>query len=75
MGIQSINSYLISKNFHKNYLDYLYFKEINITKEKKWSILKKFEYLFIPKVSIIIPVFNIENSIIKCLGSILRFKF
>lgn len=38
------------------------------------NIIKKVNYLFKPKVTVIIPVFNVEKYIIKCLDSIINQK-
>jgi len=55
------------------YLDYLYFKHINLAKEKnEEKILKKTDISFKPKVSVIIPIFNVEQYLIECLNSIIN---
>ena len=72
----------IKKNFENNirieenntfYLDYLYFKHVNIAKEKcEEKILKKSNITFKPKVSVIIPIYNVQNFLIDCLDSIVK---
>ena len=75
LGIDIIPSNLISQEFHEKYLNHLYFKHINLINEKlKVHIIKKTNYLFKPKVSVIIPVYNLEKYIIKCLDSIIKQK-
>ena len=55
------------------YLDYLYFKHINIAKEKsEVKILKKSQFSFKPKVSVIIPIYNVQNYLALCLDSIVN---
>ena len=55
------------------YLDYLYFKHINIAKDKcEEKILKKLNISFIPKVSIIIPIYNVQNYLIECIESVVN---
>ena len=77
------NLYLkIKTNFENNirieenntfYLDYLYFKHVNIAKEKyEEKILKKSNLTFKPKVSVIIPIYNVQNFLIDCLDSIVK---
>jgi hypothetical protein len=77
------NLYLkIKTNFENNirieenntfYLDYLYFKYVNIAKEKyEEKILKKSNLTFKPKVSVIIPIYNVQNFLIDCLDSIVK---
>jgi glycosyltransferase involved in cell wall biosynthesis len=71
LDISPIPSYLISNEFHEKYLDNLYFKHINLAKQKhEENIIKKYNYSFKPKVSVIIPIFNVEDYIIECLDSI-----
>ena len=77
------NLYLkIKTNFKNNirieenntfYLDYLYFKHVNIAKEKcEEKILKKSNLTFKPKISVIIPIYNVQNFLIDCLDSIVK---
>jgi glycosyltransferase involved in cell wall biosynthesis len=73
LGIGPIPTYLISKNFNEKYINHLYFKHVNNVKKKnEVKIIKKSQYSFTPKVSVIIPIYNLENSIINCLDSILN---
>ena len=73
LGIEPIPSFLISKEFHEKYLDNLYFKHLNLIKEKnEITIISKSQFSFTPKVSVIIEVYNAENYIIECLDSILN---
>ncbi len=73
LGIEPIPSFLISKNFDEKYLDNLYFKHINLMKDKnEINIVRKTQMFFIPKVSVIISVYNVENFIMDCLDSILN---
>ncbi len=63
------------KNKENNtfYLNYLYFKHVNIAKEKcEENILKKPNFPFKPKVSVIIPVYNVEKYLALCLDSIIN---
>lgn len=55
------------------YLNYLYFKHVNIAKEKcEEKILKKSHFSFKPKVSVIIPIYNVQNYLTFCLNSIIN---
>ena len=55
------------------YLDYLYFKHVNIAKEQcEEKILKKYNISFRPKVSVIIPIYNVQNYLITCIESIVN---
>ena len=75
LGIDMIASDLISQDFYENYLNNLYFKHINLINEKfEVNIIKNSSYLFDPKVSVIIPIYNIEKYIIQCLNSIIKQK-
>ncbi len=75
LGIDNIPSNLISEEFHEKFLNHFYFKHINMINEKfEVNIVKNVNYLFNPKVSVIIPVYNVENYIIKCLDSIINQK-
>jgi len=66
--IQEINKKEENNTF---YLDYLYFKHINIAKEKcEEKILKKLNISFRPKVSVIIPIYNVQNYLILCIESV-----
>ena len=68
--IQEINKKEENNTF---YLDYLYFKYVNIAKEKyEEKILKKSNLTFKPKVSVIIPIYNVQNFLIDCLDSIVK---
>ena len=74
MEIDLIPSKNISKKFHEKdekYIDNIYFKHFNKVNEKyKITIIKKGKYFFKPKVSLLIPIYNIEKYIIQCLESI-----
>ncbi len=74
LEINLIPSKNISKRFHEKYekyIDSIYFKHLNKVNEKNTiKIIKKANYLFKPKVSVIIPIYNIEKYIIECLDSI-----
>ena len=65
MEIDLIPSKNISKKFHEKdekYIDNIYFKHFNKVNEKyKIKIIKKGNYLFKPKVSVIIPIYNIKT--------------
>ena len=75
LGIDIIPSNLISQEFHEKYLNHFYFKHINFINEKlEVHIIKKTNYQFKPKVSVVIPVYNAEKYIIKCLDSIIKQK-
>ena len=75
LGIDNIPSNLISEEFHEKFLNHFYFKHINMINEKfEVNIIKNVNYLFNPKVSVIIPVYNVEKYIIKCLDSIINQK-
>ena len=55
------------------YLDYLYFKITNIAKEKsEEKILKKSNISFRPKVSVIIPIYNVQDYLISCIESVVN---
>jgi len=55
------------------YLDYLYFKITNIAKEKsEEKILKKSNISFMPKVSVIIPIYNVQDYLILCIESVVN---
>ena len=63
------------KNKENNtfYLNYLYFKHVNIAKEKsEEKIIKQLNISFKPKISVIIPIFNVQNFLILCLDSIVN---
>ena len=66
------------KNINENntfYLNYLYFKHLNIAKEKSLeNILKNPKISFKPKVSVIIPIYNVEKYLIECVNSIVNQK-
>jgi hypothetical protein len=56
---------------YEKYLDSIYFSQlnmINITYEIK--IIKNGNYVFKPKVSVIISIYTVEEYIIECLDSI-----
>ena len=75
IGIDTIPSDLISEEFHENYLNHFYFKHIYEVNEKyEVTIIKNANYLFKPKVSVIIPLYNLEKYIIKCLNSVINQK-
>ena len=75
LGIDIIPSNLISQEFHEKYLNHFYFKHINLINEKfEVHIIKKTNYLFKPKVSVIISVYNVEKYIMKCIDSIIKQK-
>ena len=73
MEIDLIPSKSISMKFHKKYekyIDNIYFRHINSLNESYEIIIKKGNYFFKPKVSVIIPIYNVEKYIIECLDSI-----
>ena len=76
MEIDFIPSWKISWRFHEKYekyIDNIYFKHLNLADENfEIKIIKKANYLFKPKVSIIIPIYNEEKYIIQCLDSITK---
>ena len=76
MEIDSIPSSKINSNFHEKYekyIDNIYFKHLNTVNENyEIIIIKEGNYLFKPKVSIIIYIYNIEKYIIQCLESITK---
>ena len=75
LGIGIIPPHLLGTKFNEEYLDNLYFKHINlVNKNIKEIIIKKSNYLFKPKISVIIPIYNVENYIIQCLMSISKQK-
>ena len=75
LGIDMIPSNLISADFYEKYLNNLYFKHINLINEKfEVNIIKNSSYMFNPKVSVIISIYNIEKYIIQCLSSIINQK-
>jgi len=75
LGIDMIPSNLIGEDFYEKYLNNLYFKHINLINEKfEINIIKNSSYMFNPKVSVIIPIYNIEKYIIQCLSSIIKQK-
>lgn len=65
MEIDFIPSWKISWKFHEKYekyIDNIYFRHLNIVnKNYEIKIIKKVDYLFKPKVSIIIPIYNEKN--------------
>ena len=66
-----------NKNKENNtfYLSYLYFKHFHIAKEKnEEKIVKQLNISFKPKVSVIIPVYNVQNYLKLCLDSIINQK-
>ena len=80
---KEVNFHIIIQNlFEKEYkneenntffLNYLYFKHLNIAKEKsEEKILKKSNIFFKPKVSVIIPIYNVEKYLTSCLNSIVN---
>ena len=78
LGIDTIQSNSINEDFHKRYIKHLndlIFKHVNLAKEKhEVNIIKNNNCSFKPKVSIIIPIYNMEKNIIECLESILNQK-
>ncbi len=75
LGIQVIPSDKISADFHKRYLEHIYFKHVDKAKEQYTAdVLKKADLQFVPKVSVIVPVYNVENYIIDCLTSLSNQK-
>ena len=75
LGIDNIPSNLISEEFHEKFLTHFYFKHINMINEKfEVNVIKNVNYFFKPKVTVIIPVYNVEKYIIKCLDSIINQK-
>ncbi len=75
LGIDIIPSNLIGKEFHEKYLNHFYFKHINLINVKfEINIIKNVNYTFKPKVTVIIPVYNVEKYIIRCLDSIINQK-
>ena len=72
-----INTNSLENNTKKEnntfYLDYLYFKHVNIAKEKnEEKILKNSSISYIPKISVIIPIYNVEKYLKTCLNSIIN---
>ena len=74
LEIDFIPTKKISMKFHEKYekyMDNIYFRHINIVNENyEITIFKKGDYLFKPKVSVIILIYNVEKYIIQCLESI-----
>ncbi len=69
-GFRNLEIDLIPKINYK-FLDNIYFSQLNmINKTYEIKIFKKSNYVFKPKVSIIISIYNIEQYIIECLDSI-----
>jgi len=72
--IQKIDKEINQKEENNTfYLDYLYFKITNIAKEKsEEKILKKSNISFSPKVSVIIPIYNVQDYLILCIESVVN---
>ena len=72
INTQNLYEKIINQN-NTFYLNYLYFKHLNIGKEKsEEKLLKKLNISFKPKVSVIIPIYNVEKYLIICLNSIIN---
>ena len=72
-----LNTNILENNTKKEnnifYLDYLYFKHVNIAKEKsEEKIIRSSKISFAPKVSVIIPIYNVEKYLMACLDSIVN---
>lgn len=75
LGIKTVPSDKISADFHERYLEHTYFKHVNNAKEQYTAVvLKKVELQFVPKVSVIVPVYNVAQYIIDCLTSLCNQK-
>ena len=71
LGIQTIPSDKISSDFHERYLEHMYFKHVNKAKEQYAAVvLKKADLQYVPKVSVIVPVYNVESYVNDCLASL-----
>ena len=74
LEIDLIPTIKINHKFHEKYekyIDNIYFSQLNmINKTYEIKIIKKANYVFKPKVSVIISIYNIEQYIIECLDSI-----